>query len=90
MLYEVITALLFAQFITVTGGLGDLLEEERLQRGEIDKIYQVDYKDSEMANRITSYNVCYTKLLRTRGAAATTCGCDSICCSRVPSAGKLV
>jgi len=52
---QISLALLFAQFITVTGGLGDLLEEERLQRGEIDKIYQVDYKDSEMAKLIGGF-----------------------------------
>lgn len=52
---QISLALLFAQFVTVTGGLGDLLEEDRLQRGEIDKIYQVDYKDSEMAKLIGGF-----------------------------------
>jgi len=52
---QISLALLFSQFITVTGGLGDLLEEDRLQRGEIDKIYQVDYRDSEMAKVIGGF-----------------------------------
>jgi len=50
-----ILALLFAQFITVSGGLGDLLDEDRLQQGELDRIYRVDYKDSERAKQIGAY-----------------------------------
>jgi len=51
----VLLALLFSQFITVTGGLGDLLDEDRLQKGDIDRIYQVDFKDSELAKQIGGY-----------------------------------
>ncbi len=50
-----ILALLFGQFITVSGGLGDLLEEDRLHQGELDRIYQVDYRDSELAKQIGGY-----------------------------------
>ena len=41
------------------GDAADLYAELKEKRGRIDGMYRT------MLNRITSYNVCYTKLLRT-------------------------
>ena len=71
MLYEVITPLIEGkQFVddATTKNSNAIYQFDNNSNEDIDEFQRI--LDEELAHRITSYNVCYTKLLRS-GATST-------------------